>query len=130
MRSIQRFSLIPPMAGYGSLTGPSSALFDRSNSIPKRANTFADDQPRNIAIDCEATAMMYRDGWYYLLGDHGTCCSGANSTYNIVVGRSKKVTGPFVDNMGIDMLQGGGKLVVAASGRFVGPGHFGLTRLG
>jgi arabinan endo-1,5-alpha-L-arabinosidase len=32
--------------------------------------------------------------------------------------------------MGMDMLKGGGKLVVAASGRFVGPGHFGLLDLG
>jgi arabinan endo-1,5-alpha-L-arabinosidase len=32
--------------------------------------------------------MMYRDGWYDLLGTHG-CCDGANSTYNIRVGRSK-----------------------------------------
>ncbi len=97
---------------------------------PKTGKHIPNDQPRNIAIDCEATAMMYRDGWYYLLGDHGTCCSGPNSTYNIVVGHSKKVTGPFLDNTGIDMLRGGGKLVVAASGRFVGPGHFGLLDLG
>jgi len=88
------------------------------------------NQPINIAIDCEATAMMYRDGWYYLLGTHGTCCDGANSTYNIVVGRSKKVTGPFLDNMGVDMLKGGGKFFVGASGRFVGTGHFGLLDLG
>lgn len=68
---------------------------------------------------------MYRDGWYYLLGTHGTCCDGANSTYNIVVGRSRKVTGPYIDNMGRDMLEGGGKMVVAAGGRVTGPGHFG-----
>jgi arabinan endo-1,5-alpha-L-arabinosidase len=40
------------------------------------------------------------------------------------------VTGPFLDNMGVDTLKGGGKLVVAASGRFIGPGHFGLLDLG
>ena len=84
----------------------------------------------NVAIDCEATTLMYRDGWYYLLGTHGTCCDGANSTYNIVVGRSRKVTGPYLDNMERDMLKGGGKLVVAAGGRVVGPGHFGLWDLG
>jgi arabinan endo-1,5-alpha-L-arabinosidase len=84
----------------------------------------------NIAIDCEATYLMYRDGWYYLLGTHGTCCSGPNSTYNIRVGRSRKVTGPYLDNMGIDLLRGGGKLVVAAGGRYIGPGHFGLLDLG
>ena len=79
----------------------------------------------NIAIDCEATDLIYRDGWYYLLGTHGTCCDGANSTYNIVVGRSRKVTGPYIDNVGRDMLTGGGRMVLAAGGRLVGPGHFG-----
>lgn len=79
----------------------------------------------DIAIDCEATALVYREGWYYLLGTHGTCCDGANSTYNIVVGRSKKITGPYLDNMGRDMLKGGGKMVLAAGGRVTGPGHFG-----
>lgn len=97
---------------------------------PKTGKRIAGNQPVNIAIDMEATAMMYRDGWYYLLGTHGTCCDGANSTYNIRVGRSKKVTGPFLDNMGIDLLKGGGKLVVGASGRHIGPGHFGLLDLG
>jgi arabinan endo-1,5-alpha-L-arabinosidase len=84
----------------------------------------------DIAIDCEATTMLYRDGWYYLLGTHGTCCDGANSTYNIVVGRSRKVTGPYLDNMDRDMLKGGGKMVVGAGGRVTGPGHFGLIDLG
>ncbi|HNT94054.1 MAG TPA: family 43 glycosylhydrolase [Bacteroidales bacterium] len=79
----------------------------------------------DIAIDCEATDLEYRDGWYYLLGTHGTCCDGANSTYNIVVGRSRNVTGPYLDNMGRDMLKGGGKMVLAAGGRLIGPGHFG-----
>jgi arabinan endo-1,5-alpha-L-arabinosidase len=97
---------------------------------PKTGKRIPNNQPVNIAIDCEATDMVCRDGWYYLLGTHGTCCSGANSTYNIRVGRSKNVTGPFLDNMGVDMLKGGGKLFVAANGRLVGPGHFGLLDLG
>jgi arabinan endo-1,5-alpha-L-arabinosidase len=97
---------------------------------PKTGHHLEANQPVNIAIDCEATDPIYRDGWYYLLGTHGTCCDGANSTYNIRVGRSKKITGPFVDNLGNDMIKGGGKLVVAASGRYVGPGHFGLMDLG
>ena len=97
---------------------------------PKTGKRVENNKAKNIAIDCEATAMMYRDGWYYLLGTHGTCCDGSNSTYNIRVGRSKKVTGPYLDNIGRDMLKGGGKLVVAASGTFMGPGHFGLLDLG
>lgn len=83
------------------------------------------NEPVDIAIDCEATDLIYRNGWYYLLGTHGTCCDGPNSTYNIVVGRSRKVTGPYLDNIGRDMLQGGGKMVIAAGHRKTGPGHFG-----
>ncbi|MBP5366569.1 MAG: family 43 glycosylhydrolase [Bacteroidales bacterium] len=92
---------------------------------PKTGARVEGNEAINIAIDCEASTMMYRNGWYYLLGTHGTCCDGLNSTYNIVVGRSRNVTGPYLDNVGRDMLQGGGKMVIAAGGRVVGPGHFG-----
>lgn len=87
-------------------------------------------KPVNIAINSEASVMIYHDGWYYLMVTHGSCCAGANSTYNIRMGRARKVTGPFLDNMGIDMLQGGGKLFAGSSERHVGPGHFGLLDLG
>ena len=92
---------------------------------PRTGARVEGNQPVNIAIDCEATTVIWRDGWYYLLGTHGTCCDGVNSTYNIVVGRSRKVTGPYVDNMGRDMLAGGGKMVVDADDRQFGAGHFG-----
>ena len=91
---------------------------------------YPDRKPVNIAINSEASIMIFRDGWYYLLVTHGSCCAGANSSYNIRMGRAKKVTGPFLDNMGIDMLQGGGKLFLGSGGRYVGPGHFGLLDLG
>ena len=97
---------------------------------PRTGKARSGSKPIDVAIDMEATDLIYRDGWYYLLGTHGTCCDGANSTYNIRVGRSRKPTGPYVDNMGIPLLKGGGKLVVAASGRHIGPGHFGRLVLG
>lgn len=97
---------------------------------PKTGKRVEGNKALNIAIDCEATDLLYRDGWYYLLGTHGTCCDGPNSTYNIVVGRSRKVTGPYLDNMGRDMLKGGGKMVVAAGDRLIGPGHFGRIVVG
>ena len=91
---------------------------------------YPERKPVDIAINSEASIMIFREGWYYLLVTHGSCCAGANSSYNIRMGRAKKVTGPFLDNMGIDMLQGGGKLFVGSSGRQIGPGHFGLLDLG
>ncbi|MBQ7663036.1 MAG: family 43 glycosylhydrolase [Prevotella sp.] len=94
---------------------------------PKTGERVKGNKEQDIAIDCEATDLLYRDGWYYLLGTHGTCCDGVNSTYNIVVGRAKSVTGPYLDNVGRDMYHGGGKMVIAAGDRVCGPGHFGRT---
>ena len=94
---------------------------------PKTGFRMKGNKEKDIAIDCEATDLIYRDGWYYLLGTHGTCCDGVNSTYNIVVGRSRNVEGPYVDNVGRDMFHGGGRMVIAAGDRKTGPGHFGRT---
>lgn len=92
---------------------------------PKTGKRIKGNKPVDIAIVCEASVLIFHDGWYYLLATHGTCCDGANSTYNIVVGRSKKVTGPYMDNVGRNMLEGGGKMVASTRGNLVGPGHFG-----
>ena len=86
--------------------------------------------PVNIAINSEASIVIFRDGWYYLLVTHGSCCAGAGSSYSIRIGRARKVTGPYLDRSGIDMLQGGGSLFLGSSGRMIGPGHFGLLDLG
>jgi arabinan endo-1,5-alpha-L-arabinosidase len=94
---------------------------------PKTGYRMKGNIEKDIAIDCEATDLIYKDGWYYLLGTHGTCCDGVNSTYNIVVGRSRNVEGPYLDNVGRDMFHGGGRMVVAAGDRKTGPGHFGRT---
>ncbi len=56
----------------------------------------------------------------------GYCARGVNSTYNIRVGRSRRITGPYLDRDGADMLRGGGTLFLGTSGRFIGPGHAGI----
>ncbi len=94
---------------------------------PKTGFRVKGNKEKDIAIDCEASDLIYRNGWYYLLGTHGTCCDGVNSTYNIVVGRSKSVEGPYLDNVNRDMFHGGGRMVVAAGDRKTGAGHFGRT---
>lgn len=94
---------------------------------PKTGHRVEGNEPIDIGIDCEATDLIYRNGWYYLLGTHGTCCDGVNSTYNIVVARSRNIAGPYLDNTGRTMIQGGGKMVITAHDRVVGPGHFGRT---
>ncbi|MGH7968592.1 MAG: arabinan endo-1,5-alpha-L-arabinosidase, partial [Limisphaerales bacterium] len=112
---------------YGSYFG-FIRLVELDPKTGKRVNP--NDQPTNIAINCEASDLIYHDGWYYLLATHGSCCRGADSGYNIRLGRAKSVFGPYLDNMGVEMLQGGGKLFAGSGGRVIGPGHFGLIELG
>ena len=92
---------------------------------PKTGYRLEGNEAIDVAIDCEASVMMYNNGWYYLLGTHGTCCDGVNATYNIVCGRSRNPNGPFIDNVGRTMIEGGGKMVAAAEERRFGAGHFG-----
>jgi arabinan endo-1,5-alpha-L-arabinosidase len=112
---------------YGSYFGY-IRLVELDPKTGKRRNPA--EKPRDIAINSEASIMIHHDGWYYLLVTHGSCCRGADSGYNIRMGRAKKVSGPFLDHMGIDMIKGGGKLFLTSAGRVIGPGHFGLIDLG
>ena len=123
--------LLDPTDGKLWLTYGSYVGYIRLLELDPKTGKLADpnEQPVNIAINCEASCMIYHDGWYYLLATHGSCCQGANSGYVIRVGRARKVAGPFVDNTGIRMLEGGGKLFCGSEGRWIGPGHFGLLAL-
>ncbi|WP_437923678.1 arabinan endo-1,5-alpha-L-arabinosidase [Sorangium sp. So ce291] len=71
----------------------------------------------------EAPFVVRRCGYYYLFVSFDRCCSGTESTYNIRVGRSANVLGPYVDRNGTPMLNGGGTVVVQGDGRWRGPGH-------
>ncbi|AUX48796.1 uncharacterized protein SOCE26_103370 [Sorangium cellulosum] len=71
----------------------------------------------------EAPFVVRRCGYYYLFVSFDRCCSGADSTYNIRVGRSANVLGPYVDRNGTPMLNGGGSLVLQGNSRWRGPGH-------
>jgi arabinan endo-1,5-alpha-L-arabinosidase len=74
----------------------------------------------------EASYIYPHDGFYYLFVNWGQCCQGARSTYNIRVGRSAGITGPYFDKTGEDMMHGGGSLFLTTSGNFIGPGHAGI----
>jgi arabinan endo-1,5-alpha-L-arabinosidase len=71
----------------------------------------------------EAPLIIRKDGYHYLFVSFDFCCRGKDSTYNIRVGRARRLTGPYVDRSGKSMMEGGGTLVVAGNGRWAGPGH-------
>jgi arabinan endo-1,5-alpha-L-arabinosidase len=81
--------------------------------------------PVATARQSEASDIIFHDGYYYLFVNHGSCCKGKASEYNIRVGRSKSITGPYLDKHGETMESGGGSLFLAAHDHRIGPGHFG-----
>jgi arabinan endo-1,5-alpha-L-arabinosidase len=78
----------------------------------------------------EASYIYPHNGFYYLFVNWGQCCRGVRSTYNIRVGRSASITGPYLDQSGEDMLLGGGSLFLTTAGNFIGPGHAGIITEG
>jgi len=74
----------------------------------------------------EASYLCRHDDYYYLFVNWGSCCRGPKSTYNIRIGRSKSITGPYLDKAGVDLLHSGGSLFLATTnGPLIGPGHAG-----
>jgi len=74
----------------------------------------------------EASYLCRHDDYYYLFVNWGSCCQGPKSTYNIRIGRSKTITGPYLDKAGVDMLKKGGSVFLATTnGPLIGPGHAG-----
>lgn len=78
----------------------------------------------NIDINYEGSYIIKRDGWYYFFGSQGTCLDGMNSTYNVKVGKSKSLFGPYVDGEGKTLaVDSYGDLVVGPSETVAGTGH-------
>lgn len=77
--------------------------------------------PGNASI--EAPFVFKKGNFYYLFASYDLCCRGANSTYNVRVGRSEKLTGPYIDKKGISMLHGGGTLIAGSDENYFGKGH-------
>jgi|SRR5579871_606341 len=71
----------------------------------------------------EAPFLLRHGKYCYLFVSFDYCCRGINSTYNIRIGRSEQVAGPYVDRDGKSLLDGGGTLLLGTQGRVIGPGH-------
>ncbi|HEY7883407.1 MAG TPA: family 43 glycosylhydrolase, partial [Cellvibrionaceae bacterium] len=74
-------------------------------------------------VELEAPFIFKQNGYYYLFISLGKCCRGAESTYHLAVGRSKTVTGPYIDREGTDLAAGGGTVVLKGNAKWPGLGH-------
>jgi arabinan endo-1,5-alpha-L-arabinosidase len=75
------------------------------------------------ADEIEAPFIFKKGDYYYLFASFGLCCKKGDSTYHLMVGRSKEVTGPYIDKAGVDMVKGGGSLLIAGDKDWKGLGH-------
>ena len=83
----------------------------------------ASDVPSRSVNSVEAPFIFKHGGYYYLFVSYDFCCRGLKSDYKVVVGRSTRVTGPYVDKDGRELTRGGGSLVVDSNDEFVAIGH-------
>ena len=96
------------------------------HAIAKRERSvFVDDLDPGPA-EIEAPFIFPKGGYYYLFVSWDKCCRGAASNYKIAVGRSRTITGPYVDREGRPMNEGGGTLVLAGDPAWPGAGHCGV----
>jgi arabinan endo-1,5-alpha-L-arabinosidase len=87
----------------------------------KRSFDLADTLAGDAAI--EAPFIFEKDDFYYLFVSHDYCCRGEQSNYKVVVGRSDRITGPYVDRDGKLLNLGGGTLVIGGDKDWHGAGH-------
>ena len=79
-----------------------------------RTETLPVTDPGDGAV--EAPFIFQRNGWYYLFVSFDYCCRGKESTYKVAVGRSRTITGPYLDKDGVAMTQGGGSVIAQGDG--------------
>jgi arabinan endo-1,5-alpha-L-arabinosidase len=93
-------------------------------TVASRPRAFGtpDTSAGNAAI--EGPFVFKKGKYYYLFVSWDYCCRGEKSDYKVVVGRSEKATGPFLDKNDVDMTKNGGTLVVQGDNKeWFGAGH-------
>jgi len=103
------------------LGGPAEPPQWRTLARRPRAATLADSLPGDGAI--EGPFIFRHAGYYYLFVSFDYCCRGPQSTYKMMVGRSRRITGPYLDAAGTPLEQGGGTLVLEGDANWHGVGH-------
>ncbi|WP_460614746.1 family 43 glycosylhydrolase [Hymenobacter seoulensis] len=113
---------------YGSFSGGIGIVeLDPATGLRKAAAPIVHVAGGNRA-SWEAPYLFKEGNYYYMVVNRGACCQGVNSTYFLVMGRSTNINGPYIDKAGVDLRSGGGTRILSSSGKYVGPGHFGLLR--
>lgn len=71
----------------------------------------------------EGSHIFKHGNYYYLFASTGSCCKGKDSTYRVIVGRSKNLMGPYTNYEGSLLDKEASNLVISGNEKFVGTGH-------
>ena len=108
------------------VTGKPSAADSNLYSLATRAMPALPEPPKpGLPADwqaVEAPFIVHHEDYYYLFVSFDLCCRGTHSNYRTMVGRSRQVTGPYLDADGKPMLKGGGTQLLKPNSRWIGPG--------
>ena len=112
-----------PWLEFGSFwSGLKMVKLDASTGLRADTMLYSIANGANSKGSLEGGWVFKRCGYYYLFSSWGACCSGAYD-YNIRVGRSTTVTGPYTDMAGTSLMSGGGTLLVQGNASWIAPGH-------
>lgn len=114
------------MRRIDAATGKPTAADQKIYALASRAKPEnAEPAKPGLPPDWEAVEAPFivRNGdFYFLFVSFDLCCRGTHSSYRTMVGRSRGVTGPYVDAEGKPLLHGGGTQLLTANSRWIGPG--------
>jgi len=104
---------------------PDEPLDDLPTLASRRKETQSSKETRVHAGDnaIEAPFIFKKGKYFYLFTSIDYCCKGPQSTYKMIVGRSKKLMGPYVDEQDAPLRSGGGTIVLAGDKDWYGVGH-------
>lgn len=109
---------------FGSFWGGiTMRRLDNRTGLLDATDTTAHLLAQRISPDAEeGPAIVRHGGYYYLFLSFDYCCRGVESDYRMVVGRSRSITGPYVDAAGVKLTDGGGTEVLRGYNEFIGTG--------
>lgn len=103
------------------------------NNLPTIASRKKDPDTDLPAVDnnpvdaggnaIEGAFIFPKNNYYYLFASIDYCCKGPKSTYKMIIGRSKNLQGPYLDEAGLPLAKGGGTILLQGDEHWYGVGH-------
>jgi arabinan endo-1,5-alpha-L-arabinosidase len=101
----------------------------RMVELNAKTGKLLDENPNLIKLTShlgEGVFLIKGPEYYYIFASRGICCKGINSNYQIVMGRSKNIEGPYLNKEGESWVDDKYSLFLAGDDKEPGRGHNGI----